>query len=147
MHNCPNCGTSLSKYEDFTYGNVTVARSGQIIFMGEDIDASPTSRMLIDTLVRAEGRVLTRSVLLDILGVEHAEGGCDIRTIDVYVKRSRRAFEAIDPTFNQIISVRGIGYRWDKKSVDADHIGKFGNSNAALGAVRVNWEEGARIAA
>lgn len=119
MHNCPNCGISLSRYEDFTYGNVTVARSGQIIFNGVDIEASPTSRMLIDTLVRAEGRVLTRSVLLDILGVEHPEGGCDIRTIDVYVKRARRAFEAIDSTFDQIVSVRGLGYRWEVKKIPA----------------------------
>lgn len=119
MHQCPHCGIALRKFEDFTYGNVTVARTGQIIFNGQDIEASPTSRMLIDALVRAEGRVLTRSVLIDILGVEHVDGGCDIRTIDVYVKRSRRAFEAIDSKFNQIVSVRGVGYRWDIKQMPA----------------------------
>ncbi|WP_395541529.1 winged helix-turn-helix domain-containing protein [Neotabrizicola sp. sgz301269] len=34
------------------------------------------------------------------------------RTIDSCVKRARRAFEEVDPNFNQIDAVYTIGYRW-----------------------------------
>jgi DNA-binding response OmpR family regulator len=114
VHNCPNCGIALRKFEDFTFGNVTVSRTGEIVLDGEPLAVMPTVRMILDALIRAEGRVLSRSVLIDILDVD-ARGENGIRAIDVYVKRARRALEVILPDFDQIATVRGIGYRWDRR--------------------------------
>lgn len=115
MHNCPNCGIALRKYEDFHFGNVSIDKRSEIVFKGREVPISPQSRMVAEALIRAEGRVLTRSVLLDITGVDGGEDGADIRTIDVYVKRARNAFKEIDPNFDQIIAMRGLGYRWEKR--------------------------------
>lgn len=119
MHNCPNCGIALRKYEDFHFGNVSIDHRSEIVLDGQEVPIAPQPRMVAEALIRAEGRTLTRSVLLEIAGVEDRIGGgegVDIRTIDVYVKRARWAFKAIDPNFGQIKMMRGLGYRWEKKA-------------------------------
>ncbi|HEX8739443.1 MAG TPA: winged helix-turn-helix domain-containing protein, partial [Casimicrobiaceae bacterium] len=37
----------------------------------------------------------------------------DDSTITSHIKRIRRKFQAIDPAFDGIATVYGIGYRWD----------------------------------
>ena len=37
------------------------------------------------------------------------------RTIDSHVKRLRRKFEAVDPAFDLVETVYGLGYRWRER--------------------------------
>ena len=53
---------------------------------------------------------MTREALLNVIGGEDVTYD---RSIDVFVARARRAFKAIDPNFDQLHSVRMIGYRWE----------------------------------
>ena len=108
MQQCPNCGCSLKRFAPFTYGNVGLDERGEITFEGRSIFLLKTQRSLVDALIQARGRGLTRSTLAGIL-----EGEINDSTISKYVERARAAFRKVDPDFNQIESLRGFGaYRW-----------------------------------
>lgn len=111
MQCCPNCGTALKRYESHTFGNVTINEIGDIVFGGRVVNLTATLRLLVEALIRAGGRPMTREALLNVTGSEEAND----RTVDTYVVRARRAFQAIDPDFDQIPSARLIGYRWDHR--------------------------------
>jgi DNA-binding response OmpR family regulator len=74
-----------------------------------DLDRHQVTRLLA-ALVEADGRVLTREVLLDAL---YGQGYVEVldRTIDVHVRRLREKLgdDADDPRY--IATVRGAGYR------------------------------------
>lgn len=65
---------------------------------------------LLTALVEAEGRVLTRDVLIDML---YSTGGAEVfdRTIDVHVRRLRDKLGDDPDTPRYIATVRGAGYR------------------------------------
>ena len=67
---------------------------------------------LLEYLVRNAGRVLTRSQLIDrVWGADYVG---DTKTLDVHVKRLRAKLE-IDPSNPvQIVTVRGVGYRFER---------------------------------
>lgn len=111
MHHCPNCGISLKKYESVTIGNVTINESFDILYAGQRVNLYPSSRIIFDALIRNAGRVLSRETLVAISGLEDSSD----RTIDQYVGRGRRAFEKIDPNFDCVVAVRGLGYVWQEK--------------------------------
>jgi DNA-binding response OmpR family regulator len=73
-----------------------------------------TEFRLLHALVRHPGHVKTRSQL-------QAEAYPDDtfvsdRTIDSHVKRLRRKFEAVDPGFDRVETVYGLGYRWRERA-------------------------------
>jgi DNA-binding response OmpR family regulator len=78
---------------------------------GRPLDLTAVEFDLLHALVRAEGRVLSRELLID--AVRRSETAEDIRdrSIDVYVRRLRSKLEddVRSPTY--ILTVRGIGYR------------------------------------
>lgn len=69
-----------------------------------------TEFKLVEALARRPGVVLTRDALITHCRGEDAVVGD--RLIDTYVRRLRRKFEAIDPSFTCIEAVVGAGYRW-----------------------------------
>jgi DNA-binding response OmpR family regulator len=107
---CPNCGIALSKFEAFEFGNV------EIYFKGKAVVLTPVQRMITEALIRAKGRPMERYTLLEVVGSSNDSE----RSIDVYVRRIRRAFQEIDPSFNQLATVRQFGYRWDFVPKKAD---------------------------
>ncbi len=79
-------------------------------YRGTLLRLTVTEFRLLEALVRRPGVVLSRAQLL-----EAARGGDSVvvdRIIDTYVRRLRRTFEAIEPTFSSIETVVGVGYRW-----------------------------------
>ena len=54
--------------------------------------------------------VKTRNQLLDVAYQEDVY--VDDRTIDSHIKRIRRKFRAIDPDFDAIETLYGVGYRF-----------------------------------
>ena len=79
----------------------TVTRSGR------DIDLLPREFQLLEYLVRNEGRVVSRSMLLQHVWDLHFDPSTNI--IDVYVGRVRRKVDGRQP-YPLIHTVRGVGY-------------------------------------
>ena len=74
------------------------------------IDLTVTEFLMLQALVRHPGHVKTR-VQLTREGYPH-DNYVSERTIDSHVKRIRKKFEAVDPQFDRIDTVYGMGYRW-----------------------------------
>lgn len=66
---------------------------------------------LLEVLLRNVGRVMTRAQLIDrIWGVDYVG---DTKTLDVHVKRLRAKIEDNPSHPRHIITVRGLGYKYD----------------------------------
>ena len=77
---------------------------------GNAIALTVTEFMMLQALVRYPGHVKTRKQLHED-GYPHDAYVSD-RTIDSHIKRVRRKFEEVDPEFERIETVYGLGYRW-----------------------------------
>ena len=65
---------------------------------------------MLKALILRPGHVKSRDQLMDAAYGESVF--LDDRTIDSHIKRLRRKFRVIDPNFNQIETLYGIGYRY-----------------------------------
>lgn len=77
---------------------------------GRHVDLTVTEFMMLHALVKHPGHVKTRKQLTHD-GYQHDTFVSD-RTIDSHIKRLRRKFEEIDPAFDRIETVYGVGYRY-----------------------------------
>ena len=75
------------------------------------MDLTVTEFWLLHSLAKFPGHVKDREALM-----REANMLVDDHTITSYVKRMRRKFEAIDPSFASIETVYGIGYRFVEPS-------------------------------
>jgi two-component system OmpR family response regulator len=66
-----------------------------------------TEFWMIHALARYPGHVKSRQQLMDA-----AQAVLDDNTITSHIKRIRRKFIVIDPDFDSIETVYGMGYRW-----------------------------------
>ncbi|MDQ5840435.1 MAG: response regulator transcription factor [Chloroflexota bacterium] len=66
---------------------------------------------LLEMLLRNSGRVLTRMQLIDRVWGSDYVG--DTKTLDVHVKRLRAKVEPDPPNPQYIVTVRGLGYKFD----------------------------------
>ena len=69
-----------------------------------------TEFRMIEVLTERPGIVWSRERLLD--RVRGDDSVVAERLVDTYVRRLRRKFEEVDPTFDHIETVVGAGYRW-----------------------------------
>ncbi len=74
---------------------------------GQRVDLTLTEFWMVHALARFPGHVKDRESLM-----RDASIVVDDSTITTHVKRIRRKFQAIDPTFDRIDTVYGMGYRW-----------------------------------
>jgi DNA-binding response OmpR family regulator len=72
-----------------------------------------TEFMMLHALVRRPGHVKTRQQLME-QGYPHDTYVSD-RTIDSHIKRIRKKFLALDPEFDRIETVYGLGYRYTEE--------------------------------
>jgi len=81
-------------------------------FQGEhELVLSPREFSLLAELMRQRGVVLTRDLLLNRIWGEDYYG--DARTVDVHVRWLREKIEADPANPARIVTVRGIGYRFE----------------------------------
>jgi two-component system, OmpR family, response regulator RegX3 len=79
---------------------------------GEQVALPLKEFELLELLLANAGRVLTRDVLIDRVWGPNYYG--DTKTLDVHVKRLRAKVEE-DPTHpERIVTVRGVGYRYER---------------------------------
>lgn len=74
---------------------------------GLDPELTLTEFWIVHALARHPGHVKNRQQLMDA-----ARAVLDDATITSHVKRIRRKFEQLDPEFDAIQTVYGLGYRW-----------------------------------
>lgn len=82
--------------------------SYQVQCRGEEVPLGPTEFRLLRFLMSRPSRVYSRAQLLD--NVWHSGGEVEERTVDVHIRRLRKALEPFE--YDGIIqTVRGVGYR------------------------------------
>ena len=74
---------------------------------GQVVLLSLTEFWMVHALARHPGHVRSRQQLMDAANVV-----LDDNTITSHVKRIRRKFQAVDPQFDAVQTVYGMGYRW-----------------------------------
>jgi two-component system response regulator RegX3 len=78
---------------------------------GEQVQLPLKEFELLEVLLRNAGRVLTRMQLIDrVWGADYVG---DTKTLDVHVKRLRAKVEADPASPGHIVTVRGLGYKFE----------------------------------
>jgi two-component system response regulator ChvI len=70
-----------------------------------------TEFLILETLAQRPGVVKSRNQLLDVAYQDDVF--VDDRTIDSHIKRIRRKFRTVDPDFDAVETLYGVGYRFD----------------------------------
>ena len=78
---------------------------------GEEIAVPLKEYDLLEVLMRNAGRVLTRGQLIDRVWGENYFG--DTKTLDVHIKRIRSRIEETPSEPQLLVTVRGLGYRFE----------------------------------
>ena len=79
---------------------------------GRPVALTVTEFMILSALARRPGHVKTRQQLMDE-GYPHDTFVSD-RTIDSHIKRLRKKLQAVDPEFDAVQTVYGLGYRYQE---------------------------------
>lgn len=82
----------------------------QCTWKGKSVDLTVTEFLLVKALAQRIGHVKSRDQLMDAAYGESIY--VDDRTIDSHIKRLRKKFRAVDPNFEQIETLYGVGYRY-----------------------------------
>jgi two-component system response regulator ChvI len=83
----------------------------KVIWDGKDVSLTVTEFLILEALAQRPGVVKNRNQLLDVAYQEDVY--VDDRTIDSHIKRIRRKFRAVDPDFDSIETLYGVGYRFE----------------------------------
>ena len=84
----------------------------KVLWGGRDVVLTVTEFMILEALAQRPGVVKSRNQLLDV--AYHDDVYVDDRTIDSHIKRIRRKFRAVDPGFDAIETLYGVGYRFEE---------------------------------
>ena len=67
---------------------------------------------MLYVLIANAGRVMTRETLIDrVWGTDYYG---DTKTLDVHIKRLRSKIEADPANPSQVVTIRGLGYKYEK---------------------------------
>src|SRR5829696_9460293 len=83
----------------------------KVLWGGKDVSLTVTEFLILEALAQRPGVVKNRNQLLDI--AYNDDVYVDDRTIDSHIKRIRRKFRAVDPEFDAIETLYGVGYRFE----------------------------------
>ena len=96
----------------YGFGDIEVDFTrAQVRRAGKLVETTPFEFKLLTTFVRRHGRILTREQLLD--EVWRPDSGPTDRAIDNHIMNLRRKIEPDPQQPQYLISVRGLGYRFD----------------------------------
>jgi len=93
-------------------GHIALDVDRHTLHVGGNLTPMPLKEFeLLEYLMRNEGRVLTRGQLIDRVWGSDYFG--DTKTLDVHIKRIRSRIEADPKEPELLVTVRGLGYRFD----------------------------------
>ena len=94
-------------------GDVRLDAGRHEVFVRSEAVALPLKEFeLLELLLANAGRVLTRDVLIDRIWGPNYFG--DTKTLDVHVKRLRAKVEEDPSNPSRVVTIRGVGYRYEK---------------------------------
>lgn len=98
--------------ERFHFGDLTIDLSRrEVLRGGEPLPLKPQEYELLVFLARNRGMVLSRDLILErVWGWDYGGGS---RTVDVHVRWLREKIEADPAEPTRIVTVRGVGYRFE----------------------------------
>jgi DNA-binding response OmpR family regulator len=103
--------TAAPATEVFRFGDWGVDFARCELRRGEaKVEITPVEFRLLSTFIESRGRVLSRQYLLDHLW---ADANCVDRVVDTHVSNLRKKIEADPSQPRFLVSVRGMGYRFD----------------------------------
>jgi two-component system response regulator RegX3 len=106
-------GSVAERGEVIEIGDVRLdAARHEVQVRGEGVPLPLKEFELLELLLANAGRVLTRDVLIDRVWGSNYYG--DTKTLDVHVKRLRAKIEDDPAHPERIVTVRGVGYRYEK---------------------------------
>jgi two-component system, OmpR family, response regulator ChvI len=85
----------------------------KVLWDERGVSLTVTEFLILEALAQRPGVVKSRNQLLDIAYSDDVY--VDDRTIDSHIKRIRRKFRAVDPQFDSIETLYGVGYRFDEQ--------------------------------
>lgn len=85
----------------------------RVTWNGEPVTLTVTEFLIVETLAQRPGIVKTRNQLMDAAYQDDIY--VDDRTIDSHIKRVRRKFRQVDPSFDAIETLYGAGYRFSEE--------------------------------
>ena len=89
----------------------------EVVVRGKAIKLTLKEFELLKFLVQNPSRVLNRDQLLD--RVWGGETFVTPRTVDVHIRRLRKAIEKDDSNPKWILTLRGVGYKFDEKALES----------------------------
>jgi two-component system response regulator RegX3 len=105
--------TDLEREDFVEVGDVLVDVSRHEVQVRGELVALPLKEFeLLELLMLNAGRVLTRDVLIDRIWGPNYFG--DTKTLDVHIKRLRAKVEDDPSNPTRIVTVRGVGYRFER---------------------------------
>ena len=113
LRRAPSADGAGPMVEVIEVGDVKLDAARHEVFVNNGLVPLPLKEFeLLELLLLNAGRVLTRDVLIDRIWGPNYYG--DTKTLDVHIKRLRAKLEldAANPT--RIVTVRGVGYRYEK---------------------------------
>jgi len=114
LRRAPNDGTGPdASLEVIEVGDVKVDAARHEVFVNDTLVPLPLKEFeLLELLLLNAGRVLTRDVLIDRIWGPNYYG--DTKTLDVHIKRLRAKLEVDPANPTRIVTVRGVGYRYER---------------------------------
>jgi two-component system response regulator RegX3 len=82
----------------------------EVVIEGATVAFPPKEFELLETFLRAPGRLLTRELLIQQIWGDDYVG--DTKTLDVHVKRVRKKIERDPHEPEHLLTVRGLGYKF-----------------------------------
>ncbi len=83
----------------------------KVTWDAQPVTLTVTEFIILEALAQRPGVVKSRNQLLDIAYADDTY--VDDRTIDSHIKRVRRKFRTVDPAFDSIETLYGVGYRFE----------------------------------
>jgi two-component system response regulator RegX3 len=104
--------TALADGEALTVGDVALdPERHEVVIRGATVQLPLKEFELLEILLANAGRVLPRETLIDrVWGTDYVG---DTKTLDVHVKRLRAKVEADPAKPTRIVTIRGLGYKYD----------------------------------
>lgn len=98
-------------------GILTLDRNRFIVMIGQkEITLTPTEFEILATLASQPGRIFSRSQLL--MAVRGVAFESYERAIDSHIRNLRRKLEADESGFEWIVTIHGVGYKFNEKTGD-----------------------------
>jgi two-component system response regulator RegX3 len=109
---------TTSDEEQMEIDGVLLDSARHEVFVNGEAVALPLKEFeLLELLMANAGRVLTRDLLIDRVWGPNYFG--DTKTLDVHVKRLRSKIESDPANPRRLVTVRGVGYRYERAAAAA----------------------------